>query len=104
VSIVLHIERLVIDEVLMQGKRPASVRVAIENGLTWHLAQPGAINALRGIGVAAALPATELPAFTRPHDDLGERVAAAVQQQLGIPPRAATTPSRGRTAGEIQRG
>jgi hypothetical protein len=102
-SIVLHIERLVIDEALMQGKRPAALQATIENELARQLAQPGAVDVLRGIGAVTALPLTELPASTRPQDGLGERVAAAVQQRLGIPPVAASVP-RGRTVGGSQRG
>lgn len=84
-SIELHIERLVIDEALMQGTRSATVRAAIESEMMRYLAQPGALDALRGIGAVAALPATEFPASTGPQNGLGERVAAAVQQRLGVP-------------------
>lgn len=84
-SIVLHIERLVIDEALMQGKSPAALRATIESELARRLAQPGAVDALRGIGAVAALPSTELPVYARPQDGLGERVAEAVQQRMGVP-------------------
>ncbi|HEY8683617.1 MAG TPA: hypothetical protein VIM06_10640 [Rhodanobacter sp.] len=83
-SIVLHIERLVIDEVVLQGERPAAVRMAIESELTRYLAQPGAIDALRGIGAVASLSPATLPVASHPQQRLGVRVASAVQQRLGI--------------------
>jgi hypothetical protein len=78
-SIELHIERLVIDEALLGGERASSVREAIERELTLRLAQPGVVDTLRGFGAVALLP----PA-SHPHTRLGPRIAAAVQQGLGI--------------------
>jgi hypothetical protein len=84
-SIDLHIERLVIDAALLRGERPAAVRAAIERALTRQLAHPGSIDALRGIGTVASLPSVALPASRHPGQDLGTRVANAVQQRLGLP-------------------
>ncbi len=82
-SIVLHIERLVLDEALLSGERSGAVRAAIEHELTRRLAQPGAGDALRGIGAATALPPVALPAGRSSHDRLGQRIAAAVERGLG---------------------
>ncbi|HZX72676.1 MAG TPA: hypothetical protein VFE77_17920 [Rhodanobacter sp.] len=84
-SIVLHIERLVIDEALLGGERAGSVRDALERELTQRLAQPGAVATLRSLGVVAALPPTTLSAVMHPRQTLGPRIAMAVQQGLGIP-------------------
>ena len=84
-SILLHIERLVLDEALLGGERASSVRHALERELTKLLAQPGAIDTLRGLGAMAALPAAMLPAAMHPQQVLGPRIATAVQQSLGIP-------------------
>jgi hypothetical protein len=86
VSIELHIERLVIDEALLGGERAGSVRLAIERELTRLLAQPGAVDALRGLGVVDTLPPATLPPASHPHDRLGMRIATAVQHGLGITP------------------
>ena len=85
-SIELHIERLVIDEALLGGERAGSVRLAIERELTRLLAQPGAVDALRGLGVVSARPSESLPVAAHPHEALGPRIATAVQHGLGIPP------------------
>lgn len=85
-SIVLHIERLVIDEALLGGERAGSVRAALERELAQRLAQPGAIDTLRGLGAIAALSPATLPLASTPHDRLGMRIATAVQQGLGITP------------------
>ncbi|TPG11052.1 hypothetical protein EAH75_08810 [Rhodanobacter glycinis] len=85
-SIVLHIERLVLDEALLGGERTGGVRDALERELTKLLAQSGAVDALRGLGAVAALPPSLLPAATHPQPMLGSRIAAAVQQGLGVPP------------------
>lgn len=89
-SIVLHIERLVIDEAVLGGERAGSVRAALEVELEHLLAQPGAIAALRGLGAIAALPPGTLPPAGPPHERLGPRIAAAVQSGLGIPPATHT--------------
>jgi hypothetical protein len=86
VSIVLHIERLVIDEPVLGGERAGSVRAALEVELEHLLAQPGAIAALRGLGAIAALPPGTLPPAGPPREQLGPRIAAAVQHGLGITP------------------
>lgn len=83
-SIVLHIERLVLDETLLGDERSGAVRAAIEHELTRRLAQPGAIDALRGIGAVTALPSVALPAGRSTHNRLGQRIAAAVQRGLGV--------------------
>lgn len=85
-SIELHIERLVIDEALLGGERAVSVRAAIERELARRLAQPGAVDALRGFGAVATLPPATLPTAGHAHDHLGMRIATAVQHGLGITP------------------
>lgn len=85
-SIELHIERLVIDEALLGGERAGSVRAALEYELGRLLAQPGAADALRGLGAVATLPPATLPPASPPHDRLGMRIATAVQHGLGITP------------------
>ncbi|MFC5437152.1 hypothetical protein ACFPME_11330 [Rhodanobacter umsongensis] len=87
-SIELHIERLVIDEAALGGERAADVRAAIERELARRLAQPGAVDALRGLGAVATLPPATLPTAGHPHERLGVRIATAVQHGLGIPPAA----------------
>jgi hypothetical protein len=85
VSIQLHIERLVLDEALLGSDRAEAVRASIEHELARRLAQPGAIDALRGIGVEAGLPPVTLPPPTsRPGDHLGSRIATALQHGFGI--------------------
>ena len=83
-SIVLHIERLVIDEAVLGGERAGDVRTALERELAQRLAQPGAIDTLRGLGAIAALPSASL--LSSAHDRLGMRIATAVQHGLGITP------------------
>lgn len=85
-SIELHIERLVIDEAALGGERAGSVRAALETELGRLLAQPGAGDALRRLGVAATLPPATLPPAGHPHERLGRRIATAVQHGLGITP------------------
>jgi len=84
VSIELHIERLVIEESLLEGERVVAVRQSFERELTQWLAQPGAIDRLRRIGAVTMLPATTLQAATRPGQRVGGRIAAAVGYGLGI--------------------
>jgi len=84
VSIVLHIERLVIDEALLGGERAAAVPAAIERELGRLLVAPGAAVALRGIGSIASLPPASLPLCRHPKDQLGTRIATAVNQALGV--------------------
>jgi hypothetical protein len=80
-SILLHIERLVLDQALLGDERAGAVRMAIEQELSQRLAQPGALAALRGLGAVAAVPAASLPpASTR--ERLGSRVASAVHGSL----------------------
>ena len=82
-SIVLHIERLVLDQALLGDERASAVRTEIERELSLRLRQPGAVDALRGVGAVAALPAGTLPtALAR--ERLGSRVATAVQGSLGV--------------------
>ena len=82
-SIVLHIERLVIDEALLGSERREALRAAIEHELTRWLMQPLAVDTLRGIGAVNALPSVTLPAKRSSYDRLGQRIAAAVQRGLG---------------------
>lgn len=83
-SIELHIERLVIDESVLGGERAGNVRAAIERELAQRLMHPGAADSLRGMGVLDALAPAALPA-AHPREQLGTRIAAAVQQGLGLP-------------------
>lgn len=85
-SIELHIERLVIDEAALGGEHAAGVRAAVERELARRLAQPGAVDALRGLGAVDTLPSATLPPASHPHDRLGVRIATAVQHGLGIIP------------------
>ena len=85
-SIVLHIERLVIDEAVLGGERAGSVRATIERELAQTLAQPGSADALRSLGAIAALPPATLPPAGHMHDRLGTRIATALQHGLGITP------------------
>ena len=85
-SIVLHIERLVIDEALLGGERASNVRATIECELARRLARPGGIDALRGIDAVAALPTVALPQPAPMQGPLGARIAMAVQQGLGLHP------------------
>ncbi|MHB1057965.1 MAG: hypothetical protein ACYC0F_08795 [Rhodanobacter sp.] len=83
-SIELHIERLVIDEAVLGGERAAGVRAAIERELAQRLMDPGAADSLRRLGVRDALAPATLPAAMR-HEQLGTRIATALQQGLGLP-------------------
>ena len=96
-SIQLHIERLVIDEALLGGERAAAVRTAIERELGRLLAVPDAAVALRGIGSIASLPTASLPQARQPKDQLGTRVATAVNQALGVRETRSSQPYRQRT-------
>ena len=84
-SIVLHIERLVLDQSLLGGEPAGRVRAALERELTNALAQPGAIDALRRVGVVAALAPRWLPPATPARPTLASRIAMAMQQGLGLP-------------------
>ena len=81
-SIALHIERLVIDEAVLGGERAADVRLLLERELAHRLAQPGALDALRGTGAVTALPAAAVPAPARGQERLGSCLAMAVGQSL----------------------
>ena len=94
-SIVLHIERLVLDEALVGNERPSAMRVAIERELLRQLAWPGAIERMRNIGVVAELPTVALPAARHSRERLAPRVAIAVRNGLGVP-IATRTSGRGR--------
>ena len=85
-SIVLHIERLVIDEAVLGGERLGSVRATIERELAQRLAQPGSADTLRSLGAIAALPPATLPPAGPEHGRLGMRLATALQHGLGITP------------------
>ena len=85
-SIELHIERLVIDEAALGGERAGRVRAALESELGRLMAQPGTVDALRGLGAVATLPPVTLPTASHLHDRLGVRIAMAVQHGLGIIP------------------
>ena len=92
-SIVLHIERLVIDEALLGGERPAAVGMAMTRELQRLLARPNALDLLAGVGAVTSLPPGRLPPSAAAADPLGLRLARAVHQVLGTP--SPTTPSRG---------
>lgn len=96
-SIALHIERLVIDEALLDGERAAGVRAALERELAARLVAPGAADVLRKLGVRDALPPQPLLHARHPRERLGERIAAAVEEGLGIP--VGIRGPRGRAAG-----
>jgi hypothetical protein len=83
-KIQLHVERLVLDEMLLQGERATSVRTALEHELAALLGQAGTADPFRRIGIVDALPAISLRAANRPGERLGSRVAAAVGQGLGL--------------------
>jgi hypothetical protein len=83
-SIVLHIERLVLDEAVLGGERPDKVRAELERELQRQLSAPGVAHALPGIGSVVSLPACGLPDVKRGHGGLGGRIAAAVGQGLGV--------------------
>jgi hypothetical protein len=83
-SIVLHIERLALDQTLLGDEHASAVRLAIERELSLRLQQPDAVDVLRSMGSLTALPAGALPAATYPHERLGSRIATAVQGSLGI--------------------
>lgn len=80
----VRIERLVLDEALLGGERPAGVRAGLERELARRLATPGALDALRRIGAVEALPPLALPAARGPQEPLGARIAAALGRGLGI--------------------
>jgi hypothetical protein len=84
VSIVLHIERLVIDEAVLGGERGDDVRVALQRELARWLAAPGAREALAGAGAVDALPSLWLAPTGQGSGPLGARIAAAVGEGLGI--------------------
>lgn len=81
----LHIERLVLDQALLGGKRASDVQATIERELAQWLAQPCAIDALRVIGAVDRLPPASLPAAKHPRDSLGARIATAAGDSLGVP-------------------
>jgi hypothetical protein len=81
-NIVLHIERLVLDQAVLGDERASSVRTAVERELSQRLRQPGVIDALRGIGHAATLPAVPMPAPSSRLDRLAPRIATAVHNGL----------------------
>ncbi|MEP6897875.1 MAG: hypothetical protein ABI870_05040 [Rhodanobacter sp.] len=84
-SIVLHIERLVIDEALLGGERADRVQATIERELTRRLMHAGAVESLRGLGAVAVLSALPLLPAAHRGEPLGARIAAAVQGSLGLP-------------------
>ncbi|MET3653947.1 hypothetical protein [Dyella japonica] len=81
-SVVLHIERLVLDESLLGSEHAGAVRAAIERELKQRLAQPGMVEALLGLGHVDAMPAVALPAPTQQREGLAPRIARAVQHGL----------------------
>lgn len=81
-NIVLHIDRLVLDEVLLDSERTGAVRAAIERELKQRLAQPGMAETLRALGHVDALPTVALPAPCQKREGLGPRIATAVQHGL----------------------
>ncbi|MBB6187822.1 hypothetical protein [Rhodanobacter sp. MP7CTX1] len=97
-SIVLHIERLVLDEALLGGELAGTVRSGLERELTLLLAQPDSIDMLRRLGAVDTLPPASLPSASRRQGRLGPRIAAAVKHGLSTP---ATTIARRQ---DMQRG
>ncbi len=85
-SIVLHIERLVLDEAVLGGERASKVRAELERELQRQLSSPGAVHALPGIGRVAPLSPCGLPdaGHVRSGSGIGGRIAAAVGQGLGV--------------------
>lgn len=81
-SVILHIDRLVLDESLLGGERAGAVRAAIERELKQRLAQPGMVETLRGLGHVDAMPAVALPAPNQKREGLAPRIASAVQHGL----------------------
>jgi hypothetical protein len=81
-NIRLHIERLVLDESLVAGERPAAVSEAITQELSRRLADPDTAQALLGLGNAASRRPIALPPPSHPGDRLGRRIADAVHQSL----------------------
>ncbi len=85
-SIVLHIERLVLDEALLGGEHAGSVRDALERELAQRLAQPDAVDTLRDLGAVAALPpATRCRPPCIRSRGWARASPAAVQQGLSVP-------------------
>ena len=82
-SIVLHIERLVLDEAVLGGERAHKVRAELEHELVRELSTAGIAQALSGIGSVASLPPLALSHARSPRGDVGGRIAAAVSQGLG---------------------
>ena len=80
-SIVLHIERLVIDAGVLGSERPAGLRAAIEQEIARQFALPGAVAALRHIGAVDALAGGPWVSATAP---LGTRIGQSVATGLGI--------------------
>lgn len=85
-SIVLHIERLVLDEAVLGGERAGRVRAELERELKRQLSSPGATHVLPGIGTVVSLPSCALPGVAHVRDGIGARIAAAVGQGLGVAP------------------
>ena len=83
-SIVLHIERLVLDEAVLGGERASQVRGELERELARQLSSPGALHALPGIGSVASLPSCGMPEERHMRDGIGGRIALAVRQGLGV--------------------
>jgi hypothetical protein len=84
-SIVLHIERLVLDEALLGGERASTVRAGLERELTQLLAQTGTVDMLRHLGAIDTLPPASLLPASDSQGRLGPRIAAAVRLGLGVP-------------------
>lgn len=83
-SIELHIERLVIDEALLQGERPAAVLAAMESELVRLLGQPGATDALQRIGNVTGLPVVPIAPGSLAHGQLGMRLARSIGQSVEL--------------------
>lgn len=90
-SIVLHVDRLVLDESLLGQEQPAAVRMAIERELRRQLTRPDATVRLRDIGTVAELPTTALPPARHSRERLGSRIATAVSHSLGVATHTRTT-------------
>ncbi len=82
-SIVLHIDRLVIDEALLGGERPDRVRATIERELAQRLMQPGTVATLAGLGQVASLPTLDL--LPGASATLGHRLARTLARSVSMP-------------------
>jgi hypothetical protein len=89
-KVMLHIERLVLDEAVLGSEPARDVGASIERELARRFAEPGAAERLARIGAVDRLPA---PA-SGTRGALGTRVASAVGETLAGPPTRGTSERR----------